>query len=423
MNHPGFYRKVWWILTIILVATFIVAAGARYAELRETCNPDEEIEECGSFVLTTSQATKLSELGVSLDLYSTFQIVLDALPPIAYLAVGVLIVRRRPDDMTAVMMAFGLVAIGVVIIPETTSVLLRGSPAMAALFTLTWTVSMPAFVYVIATFPNGRFEPRWMILAAAVMTEGWGVERLLDDVLTRESLGVMYDVLQVTIAAGWIACLALLGGQIYRYRRRYSRAERQQIKWVLFGIAGILVGATIWVILFNGLGSRSETTQLFLYLVAFPLISVIALVLPATFALAIFRYHLYNIDVILNRTLVYTTLTIALGAMYILLVVGGGGLVRTLTSESTDIVIAASTLLIAAIFRPLRNRIQAFVDWRFYRRKYDARQTLESFRGTAREAVDLDQLTAELTGVISTTIQPAHVSIWLRAETAERDRI
>ena len=147
-----------------------------------------------------------------------------------------------------------------------------------------------------------------------------------------------------------------------------------------------------------------------------PLMFLVALgSLPISVGIAILRYRLYDIDLIINRTLVYGTLTTLLGLVYVAGVVGIGGMVRGLTGEaSNDLVIAASTLTVAALFRPLRARVQAFIDRRFYRQKYDGARTLETFSDRLRDEVNLEALTSELLRAVQYTMQPAHASLWLR---------
>ena len=143
---------------------------------------------------------------------------------------------------------------------------------------------------------------------------------------------------------------------------------------------------------------------------------------PVAMGIAIFRYRLYQIDLIINRTLVYGSLTAVLAAVYL------GGVVllqyafRTLAGEGSQLAVVASTLIIAALFIPLRRRIQGFIDRRFYRSKYDARKTLEAFSAKLRNETDLDALSEDLVGVVAETMQPAHVSLWLRPETAQKGK-
>jgi len=141
---------------------------------------------------------------------------------------------------------------------------------------------------------------------------------------------------------------------------------------------------------------------------------------PLAIAVAIFRYRLYDIDIIINRALVYGSLTAMLALIYVGGVIGMQAAFRAITGQGSTLAVVASTLAIAALFNPLRDRIQSFIDRRFYRRKYDARKTLEAFSAKLRNETNLEALNDELMGVVRETMQPAHVSVWLR--TADRSR-
>jgi hypothetical protein len=198
-------------------------------------------------------------------------------------------------------------------------------------------------------------------------------------------------------------------------RRGYARGvERQQTKWFTYTSAVAASGAILQYII-------SEPLELvWLRGVAYALVLIGLVGIPISMGIAITRYKLYEIDLLINRTLVYGSLTAMLVALYF------GGIVVLqrvfvlLTGQQSTLAVVASTLLIAALFTPLRRRIQSFIDRRFYRRKYDARKTLEAFSATLRDETDLEALNNDLVGVVRETMQPAHVSLWLRPDPAPR---
>src|ERR671917_2504620 len=179
-------------------------------------------------------------------------------------------------------------------------------------------------------------------------------------------------------------------------------AERQQLKWFVYGVAVLVVG---FLAAFLGFGQHSVAW--FLGIAAFNF-------LPIAAGIAILRYRLYDIDFLINRTLVYSALTAALALVYVGSIVLLQGLFRTLTGETSQLAVVASTLAIAALFVPLRRRVQVFIDRRFYRRKYDVAKTLQAFNMRLRNDVDLDNVADDLVEVIKETMQPAHVTLWLR---------
>lgn len=212
-----------------------------------------------------------------------------------------------------------------------------------------------------------------------------------------------------------LCMLASVFSLVMRYRR--TRGEvRQQIKWI--ALAASFVGllyltAMVFALVFPSGAWFQAGSPLWLDLLGYAALTSFTLV-PVAIGFAVLRYRLYEIDIIINRTLVYGSLTISLALVYVGLVVSLQYVFRALTGGDSQLVIVASTLVIAALFNPLRRRIQSFIDRRFYRSKYDARKTLEEFGARLRDETDLDSLSADLVGVVRETVRPAQVSLWLR---------
>ncbi len=204
--------------------------------------------------------------------------------------------------------------------------------------------------------------------------------------------------------------------QVYRYRRVSTRTERQQMRWLLFGtaVAVAVVGPYIFAV--NGLDlfGRAGQSAVFLLAAGRSARQLALMVVPVAIMISILRYRLFEIDVLINRALVYAIVTAALAAMYLGSVILLGELFHPILDQSNDLVIVASTLGIAALFQPLRRRIQAFIDRRFYRHKYDAARTLQAFSERLRAEVDLDTVSDDLMATVQETMQPEHVSLWLR---------
>jgi hypothetical protein len=196
--------------------------------------------------------------------------------------------------------------------------------------------------------------------------------------------------------------------------RRATGVERQQIKWFAYAAAVAVSGSIVGHSLFL---ATDATWLLWAGLIP-GMVGVLGM--PVAMGIAILRYRLYEIDLIINRTLVYGSLTAILATLYFGGIVVLQRLFVALTAQESQLAIVASTLAVAAIFNPLRRRIQALVDRRFYRRKYDAAKTPEAFSVKLRDETDLDALSDDLVGVVKETMQPAHVSLWLRPDTSPK---
>jgi hypothetical protein len=270
-------------------------------------------------------------------------------------------------------------------------------------------------------FPDGKLpSPRWRPVAwgVALGTAGGVIGNalragpLVDFPQIANPYGVDSPIVGMVGVAGSIVAAGSMVGSavslILRLRRSGSR-QRQQIKWLAYGGA-VLVGGV-----FAGALAIPWNVP-----VSIMIMSVSLLGLPVFTGIAIVRHHLYDIDILINRTLVYTTLTATLTLVYFGGVAGLQRLLSPVMGEGNGLAVVASTLLIATLFNPLRRRIQAFIDRRFYRSKYDARKTLEGFSAKLRDETDLKALNDELVRVVRETMQPAHVSLWVRPETSSK---
>jgi hypothetical protein len=198
--------------------------------------------------------------------------------------------------------------------------------------------------------------------------------------------------------------------------RRTRGIEHRQIKWPAF-TAVVAAGGSV---LYDTAISEAIGSQ-WLEWAGYGICITALVSFPISMGIAIVRYRLYEIDTLINRTLVYALLTAILAAVYFGAVVLLQRLFVALTGEKSTFAIVASTLVVAALFNPLRRRVQSFIDRRFYRSKYDARKTLEAFSTQLRNETDLDALGDDLVGVVRETMQPAHVSLWLRPDTASKE--
>jgi hypothetical protein len=285
------------------------------------------------------------------------------------------------------------------------------------------------FIYLFLLFPDGRpLSHRWrpllwivgIVFATSILVGAFypgpisGLEPVRNPLGIEAARGILVFAGRLLLYL-FTALLLASAVCVYLRFRRGSGTERQQIKWLAYAAA--LLGATALVgavgdLLLGGLG------WWFLLL-----LGAVFLGVPLSIGAAMLHYRLYEIDLIINRTLVYGALTALLALVYFSGVAATEAVFRTLTGqqEQPQLAIVVSTLVIAALFNPLRRRIQGFIDRRFYRRKYDARKTLEAFSAKLRDKTDLEALNAELVGVVRETMQPAHVSLWLRPDTPPQD--
>jgi len=281
----------------------------------------------------------------------------------------------------------------------------------------TWYPTLALIVTLPMVFPDGRPPgPRFrvalraMIVVSVVIVGLWcvrpgpmsdpGDPPWPDNPIGIGALDPVFDVLEAVGALIVFAFFAISGASMVVRFRRSRGDERQQLKWMTYGVC-VMAAALLAELVVAG----DVADVLFALTIA---------VLPTATAVAMFKYRLYEIDRVISRTLVYGTLTMFLVGAYTALVLAGQAVFSSFAGGS-NLAIAASTLVVAALALPLRSRVQRFVDRRFYRRRYDAQRTLEAFGARLREEIDLSALGDDLRGVVVETMQPAHVSVWLRS--------
>jgi hypothetical protein len=347
-----------------------------------------------------------------------------------FATLGAVIISRRPENVIGWLFGVSSIAGGiqmfsgqyatVALLSEEISRLPGGAVA-GWLSTVAQQSLVAPILFLLLLFPTGRLlSPRWRLFAlcAGTVFVVWVISEALrpgpleEFAPTPNPFGVAAAAAVLDLLdniGGWMSFACFVGAILSLILRFYrSRGEeRLQLKW--FAYAAVL---GFLAILFGSVLVPASFDDRFGTLVW----TVAPLGLPVSAGIAILRYRLYDIDVLINRTLVYGALTALLVAVYVGSIVVLQGLVRALTAQESQLAIVASTLAVAALFNPLRRRIQGFIDRRFYRSKYDARKTLEDFSARLRDETDLDALNDHLIGLVSRTMQPAHVSLWLRPD-------
>jgi hypothetical protein len=398
-------RVVWVTVALLTVSVFVLSIPSEFARLRSPCT---DTVSCSWLIrLTAENARELSNLGLSVDFFAAYFISLEAAFTVVPIAVGAIIFWRRPDDRMAFLVSLVLLMYWAgITFPYHLLDLPRAWEVSSAVVALVGVGSILLFMYV---FPDGHFVPRWARWLALVSIMAFAPSILFP----YSSLSLWWHpLLNALVSVGVFGAIALV--QIYRYRLVSDFAQRQQTKWVVLGIVAAAVGYCMFLVL--NLLQGGILASLLGYSAALLLLSF----LMVSIVVAVLRYRLYDIDIIINRTLVYGSLTAMLVALYFAAIVMLQRIFVLLTGQQSTLAVVASTLLIAALFNPLRRRIQSFIDRSFYRKKYDVRKTLEAFSIKLRNETDLEALNNDLVEVVSETMQPAHVSLWLRSDPPPR---
>jgi hypothetical protein len=390
------------VLAALGFAVFVAGLPVFYLQ-SQTVRTDCAIAVCAPGQPVPSTVEALARLHISLGAYAMTRLLLSVLVALVYFAVAAVLAWRRSRDWLALLVALLLVMQGAF---ATTNVLESAQSLWQISAQLVDYLNYVLLVVVFSLFPTGRLVPRWAGGLVAVMA-------LIQ-------LGDFYPAITITwgnqfqlVVIGVL--LGLVVAQIYRYRRDANPVRRLQTKWVFYAVALVSVVEVMLSLPYLFLPALTQTGSLY-DLFDVMLGFFIPVIIPLAFGIAILRYRLWDIEIIIRRTLIYGSLTAILAGIYAGAVFGAQALTVLLTGRGGQqpVVVVATTLLIWALFEPLRRRIQAFIDQRFYRPKYDAARTLAAFGQTLRAELDLSQLSERLVAVVEETMQPAQVSLWLR---------
>ena len=391
--------RLGWLATF--VAALMFEALTVLAVFRTALSPCAGDCTATSIQLSAAKAEGLRAMGISLEFYATYIVAMGLLAFLTFAGIAALIFWRKSDDAMALFCAFTLLTFGGAI--SSHDLFVATEPEWYIPVALMTMLGQVCFYVFFCIFPDGRFVPRWTVWAAVLWSAFWLPTLFLP--------GYAPFIGGPLFAVFW---LIPVGAQVYRYRRTSNAVQRQQTKWVVYGLAVGIV-AFLGLLAYGNVINPSIQTSPVGSLLAITLFDGALLLIPISIGVAILHSRLWEIDIIIRRTLIYALFSVLLLFVYFGSVFVLQQILRALTGQQqSELVTVVSTLVIAALFNPLRQRVQAFIDQRFYRRKYDAAQVLAAFSASARDEVDLSRLRSSLLAVVEETMGPEHLSLWLR---------
>jgi hypothetical protein len=412
-------RVAWLLLAVSLVGGFVASVPAALHQFQSVCSGSAS---CPMDSLAPGMVDALGALGLTPAAYAGYRVALEALSAAGWLLVAALLFWRRADDRMALFSAITLLTFGMARFPEAPLALAAVHPELALPIQAARFLGSACLSLFFYLFPTGRFVPRWMAIIGIV----WVAVQIPEFFRSGTSADPTRasPLLQALVFLVFVASVAFT--QVYRYRRDSTPTQRRQTRWVVYGtviaLAGYLTLAFVIPLVAPHVGGQGVVT---LRLLAPTGEIAFMLLVPLSIGVAILRYRLFDIDLLINRTLVYGSLTLILAGIYFAIVLVAQSVIRLLTGQTAaqqPLVIVVTTLLIAALFQPLRRGLQAAIDRRFYRQRYDAARLLAGFGATLRSEVDLARLSERLVATVEEAVRPAHVSLWLRPPDLDGDR-
>jgi hypothetical protein len=408
-------RSGWLALAALTVALYVTGVWVWIGQVRGPCPPDVCIH--GQVPQAVQRA--FAALHLSVSFYSWYGLGRNVLFAAGFAAVAALLFWRRSHDPLALFVSLALVLFALASFESglLLAALVVVGPGWGLPVAILSYLGELAFGIFVAVFPDGRFVPRWSRLALVLLMLWW-----LPNVFFPGSPLDFVNWPGVAFFAGWAAILGTMAAiQVYRYRHISTPSQRLQTKWVVYGFVAAgtgYFGGRLVVFLLSPVGQGywaplTSPRGVLADLAGYTLVYAGMLLIPICIAIAMLRHHLFDIDVIIRRTLIYSVVTGTLVTVYAVSSIALQAGFQAVTGQGSALAVVASTLGIAALFQPVRSRAQAAVDRHFYRRKYDAAQTVAAFSRTLQSEVDLARVTAHLLAVVEETMQPSQVSLWL----------
>lgn len=399
------YARILWIAIVAPAYALWLSQGPAYvAELSQHPAGRDSSIATASLHLSIANLQRLHAWGLSLDVYVVGAVAVTVLFQLSYAAAGLLLFWRRADDRAAFFASFALLMLPFGFAPLTLGSL---PPDWRWIIPAVGALGNGSLIFCGYVFPDGRFAPRWVRLLALALVAYSIVAAIVPAAQLDRSR------LSLVIFLGF--ALSVLPVQAFRYRAISTATQRQQTKWVVLGMTVAVIGNIAARLLYETVLAPSWGADGLAYVIQVGLIMVAMLAIPFTVAFAILSSHLWDIDLVIHRTLLYGALSTLLAAIYAATVVVLQTVIHTFTAQQRPgpFVITASTLLVAALTNPLRRWLQAAIDRRFYRRNYRAERVLTTFAATMHREIELSQLGERLLTVIDETMQPSHMSLWL----------
>jgi len=402
----GLSIVAWFLITSAYLAFFVLDLRLDYAQILVPCGG----EACNYIAVSQAEFDAMANLGLSPKFYANTMTMATVTGVAASWLLALLILWRQGGTRIGWVVSIVLAIIPITMISDVENVAAY-YPALESLVNILSSIGSFVLFGFLYLFPSGRFYPRWAIIPFSISLF---IFELFSSYYEQPQIPDWWEELGPPILLFIVLFAGIL--QIYRYRRESTQTERQQTKWLLLGLLLLITGFPVWFTIFGGIVEISPgQPRLIASLGGWVTNMLFVIALPITMAIAISRYRLWDFDLVIRRTLQYALVTGILALTYFGGIVILQGILGPLTgSANSPVVTVITTLGIAALFNPLRTRVQEFIDRRFYRAKYDAEQTLAAFAKTARDEVDMEKLTGALLGVVDETMQPEQASVWLK---------